>query len=141
MLRLTKKVEYALIALRHIAEKSDTEVSKTKEISEHYHIPQELLAKILQKLNRAGIIQSMQGPRGGYVLVRPLNEIPLSTIIEAIEGSYHFVECASGDKEDCFLIDDCVIRSPLLRINQEIRRFLSKVTVQQVVRGEVPPVR
>ena len=141
MLRLTKKVEYALIALRHIAGKENGEVSKTKEIAQRYHIPQELLAKILQQLNRAGIIRSVQGPRGGYVMARPLSEVSLARLIETVEGDYNFVECASGEKDDCLLFEDCVIRSPLLRINQEIRRFLNTVTVKQVVNGDVPPVR
>jgi len=141
MLRLTKKVEYALIALRHIASKGEGEVSKTKEIAEQYRIPHELLAKILQKLNRTGLIRSVQGPRGGYALARPLDQVSLSAIIELIEGDYNFVECAANKEDDCLLFQDCVIRSPLLRINQEIRRFLDTVTVQEVVQGRVPPIR
>jgi Rrf2 family protein len=135
MLRLTKKVEYSLIALRHIALTDG--VTTAKDIAERFQIPRELLAKILQKMTRAGIIRSIQGPKGGYVLESSLQDLSLSELIRIIEGGYEFVECASGRKDECLLMDNCIIRSPLLRVNKEIQRFLTTISVADVIRGKI----
>ena len=68
MVRLSKKVEYGLIAIRHIATKSFGEIVTAKEIADSYKIPYELLAKVLQKLTKSGLIISHQGVHGGYEL-------------------------------------------------------------------------
>ena len=78
MIRLSKKVEYGLIAIRHIATKPLGEIVTAKEIAETYGIPYELLSKVLQKLTKSGLISSHQGMRGGYALARPPVEIPVS---------------------------------------------------------------
>ena len=70
MLRLSKKVEYGLIAIRHIATRCNGELMTAKEISDMYRIPYDLLAKVLQKLAKAGLIVSHQGVHGGYTLAK-----------------------------------------------------------------------
>jgi Rrf2 family protein len=71
MLRLSKKADYALMAMRHLAIHSDAGSASAREIAEQYDIPVELLAKVLQRLTRKGLLSSHQGTRGGYVLRRP----------------------------------------------------------------------
>ena len=66
MLRLSKKADYALMAVRHLALKTGPSATSAREIAEQYDIPIELMAKVLQRLVRAGLLISTQGTRGGY---------------------------------------------------------------------------
>ena len=68
MIKLSKKVDYGLIAIGHIAYREKARVVTAKHIASEYNIPQELLAKVLQRLAREGLITSQNGPKGGYVL-------------------------------------------------------------------------
>ncbi len=70
MLRLSKKADYALLAMRHLAAQTDRDAVSAREVAEAYDIPPELLAKVLQQLARAGLLESHQGIHGGYVLAR-----------------------------------------------------------------------
>lgn len=133
MLRITKKVEYGLIALKHIHSKLGDDVSNAKEIAECAQIPKELLAKVLQQLTRANIIKSVQGPRGGYVLACSLHDISLEKFITVLEGEYDLVQCATETDENCYLIDCCNIRLPLLRINQQLKIFLTNITLGDII--------
>ena len=137
MLRLTKKVEYGLIALKHISSKSKDYIYNAKEIAECAQIPKELLAKVLQKLSRAGIISSVQGPRGGYILTCSLHEISLAKFITVLEGEYDLVQCASETEDNCYLIDCCNIRSPLLQINQQLKIFLDNISLGEILLSEL----
>lgn len=126
------------MALKHISDKPEGLISPAKEIADCTQIPRELLAKVLQQLNRAGMIRSIQGPKGGYVLSCSLANKSLAHFIETIEGEHSLVECASGDGEDCNLVDCCNVRSPLLRINHQLKRFLEKITLEEIITDKSP---
>ena len=85
MLRLSKKADYALMAMKHLATRPDTASASAREIAEQYDIPIELMAKVLQRLARRGLLTSHQGTRGGYRLGRPSSLISVADIIQAIE--------------------------------------------------------
>ncbi len=70
MLKLTKKADYGLIAMRHLAQHADLGACSAKDLAEMYSIPQEALAKILQRLTKAGLLVSQYGTNGGYTLAR-----------------------------------------------------------------------
>ena len=70
MLKLTKKADYGLIAMRHLAEHADLGACSAKDLAEMYSMPQEALAKILQRLTKAGLLVSQYGTNGGYTLAR-----------------------------------------------------------------------
>ena len=72
MLNITKTIEYALIAIRHISRKEGNDVSSAKEISSLYNIPHEIMAKTMQKLCKLGYLGAIKGPHGGYFLKKPL---------------------------------------------------------------------
>ena len=74
MLRLSKKTDYALMAMKHLALLGDRGSSSAREIAEQYDIPVELMAKVLQRLARKGLLSSHQGTRGGYELARPVGD-------------------------------------------------------------------
>ena len=86
MLRLSKKADYALIAMKHLAIRPDAASASAREIAEQYDIPVELMAKVLQRLARRGLLTSHQGTRGGYTLSRSKRSISVADIIQAIDG-------------------------------------------------------
>ncbi len=92
MLRMTKKSEYGIIALKHMMNQPADTVTSAKEIAGRYNISTEIMAKILQRLARKGMVSSCQGAHGGYVLAKDANKISLSEIIESIEGPVGLVE-------------------------------------------------
>ncbi len=133
MLQLSKKVEYGLIALRHIAMKPG-QVYTAKEIAKEYDIPFELLAKVLQKLARNGVVRSLQGVRGGYSLSKRPNEMTLSHIIHVIEDERPMVaECYSDGADSCYLFDNCTIRRPLGKLQRNLNVLFNSMTVQEII--------
>src|SRR5437763_1208466 len=93
MLRLSKKVEYGLVALQHMARRGS--VSTVREISDENGISYDLLAKIMQELKREGLVMSHQGVRGGYTLMLAPQEISVTRVIDALEEDTTITKCTS----------------------------------------------
>ena len=129
MLKLTRKLEYALIALRHMQMKGDT-LSSTKEIADMYTIPREILAKTLQQMARLKYIDAVQGPKGGYRIDNVLSKINLTQFVEGMEGPLEMVEC--NINSDCIQISTCNIRMPINKINQNIRSIFNKINITDI---------
>ena len=130
MLNITKTVEYALIAIRHINNNGQGRLCTSKEIASIYHIPQELLAKILQKLCKIGYLNGKKGAHGGYSLNKNLENINLMNFIESIEGPVGVVKCSID--LNCELLDICNIKNPMNQINYNIRKTLSKLSLHEL---------
>jgi Rrf2 family protein len=139
MLKLTRKSEYGLIALLHIDSQKDGELVTAKEIAETYQLPAELLGKVLQSLAREGLVESVQGSKGGYRLGTPIESVSLGEVIEKLEGPIVITPCCDGSL-DCRQVKTCNIHNPVQRIQEEVREFfytlsLSKFRSDPVVRG------
>ena len=101
MLKISKKADYALMALQYMATVQQGEMNafnihrvvNTKEIAEEHLIPLELLAKVLQTLAKHEMIESQNGPKGGYVLAREPRDISIAQVLEAIEGPLGIADC------------------------------------------------
>ena len=135
MFHLSKKIEYGLIAIRHMASGSKGQIFTTKEIADRYHLPYELLAKIMQKLAKEGFIVSHQGLYGGYTFVKNPGEIKILEIIRAIEGkpAVTIVQCESDTPNDCVIHDRCTIKSPLIKLQGNINKILDELTVMEIL--------
>lgn len=134
MVRLSKKVEYGLIALRHMAARPFAEIVTAKEVADRYGIPYDLLAKVLQRLGKAGLVSSHQGVRGGYTLAKDPREMPVSDIIHAIEGSAPTIaQCLSEGPASCDVFNVCTIKSPLTRVQANIDRAFHNMTLSEIV--------
>jgi FeS assembly SUF system regulator len=132
MLRLSKKADYALIAMKHLAQRTPGSCSTcAREIAEQYAIPIELMAKVLQRLVRTGLLVSTQGTRGGYALGRSSNSISVADVIQAIDGPLTVTACSS-DKNDCEQFSKCSIRDPLWQIRERIVAALGTVTLAEM---------
>ena len=134
MLTLTKKTDYALIALMHLAKGTEGSVS-AREIADQHGVPLPLLMNILKTLTQEGLIKSVRGPKGGYLLALRASEITLDRLIGAIEGPIRFVQCSEmgsvQGRLTCELVDTCPVRSPALRIHNRIKEFLSGMTLAE----------
>ena len=131
MLRLSKKADYALIAVRHLALPGGPSSTSAREFAEQYDIPIELMAKVLQRLVRAGVLISTQGTRGGYALSRPPAAISVADVIQAIDGPFTLTACSS-ENNDCDQYCKCSIRDPLWRIRERIAATLDTVTIAEM---------
>jgi Rrf2 family protein len=131
MLRLSKKADYALMAMKHLALKSDTGSISAREIAEHYDIPIELMAKVLQRLVQRGLLISHQGTRGGYKLSKPTTSISVADVIQAIDGPLTVTACSTED-EQCGQFAKCNIRDPLWRIKDRIVAALATCTLAEI---------
>src|SRR4051812_13543146 len=137
MLRLSKKADYALMAMQHLARKtSGAPSTSARDIAEQYDIPIELMAKVLQRLVRTGLLVSTQGTRGGYALSRPSSTISVADIIQAIDGPVTVTAC-STQKNDCEQYGKCSIRDPLWQIRERIVAALGTVTLAEMATDNV----
>ncbi len=161
MLRLTKKTEYALLALRSLAREQPGSAAPSRAlglgaqavvpidaaitlppdlvtaraIAQRYQIPEMLLAKVLQRLKKSGIVVAAKGSGGGYRLARPLSEIPLITVLSLFDEHTNLVEC-QDDHGRCQQLESCDIKGPLSVLNAALMEPLRRMTVQDLF---VPP--
>jgi Rrf2 family protein len=139
MLKLTKKADYGLIAMRHLAEHADLGACSAKDLAEMYMMPQEALAKILQKLTKAGLLVSQHGTNGGYTLARDSRRISAFEVIRAIDGPLFITSCSAAT-EDCEQSDRCTVREPLRRVSRSIEEVLNRLTIWEMTEPEQEPV-
>lgn len=127
MLKLSRKADYGLISLKHMAMKRSS--ASAREIAESYGIPLPLLAKVLQKLAHTGFLQSENGANGGYRLRKRASEISALEIIRAIDGPVFLTSCATGTHRECGVSDRCNVREPLRKIHEGIQTLLAGLTI------------
>ena len=131
MLRLSKKADYGLIALSYMAAPGQRAIVSTREMAEQHDIPVELLAKVLQRLARRGVLTSVQGINGGYRLARDPQAISVADVVEAIDGPLTLTAC-SDTTDSCDQFAKCNIRDPLHRIRERIAAALATCSVAEL---------
>ena len=132
MLKLSKKTDYALMAVQYMASKNSLRAVNTKEIAEEYRIPVELLAKVLQKLGKKGLVISQNGPKGGYLLAKGASDISVLSVIQAIEGHIGITECYHNEDSHCVQMARCNIRTPLRNIQNSIYSLLESMSIEDM---------
>ena len=143
MLRLTKKADYGLMALKYLAEQTAASPTSAfapasaKDIADAYHIPPPLLAKILQTLARGGLLVSSAGTNGGYALARPASEITAFEVIRTIDGPLFITSCITIHGT-CDLDSHCTIKEPLRKVNDSIKDLLSAIRIADLIEAPDP---
>lgn len=138
VLKLTKKADYALMAMKHLAEHSSEGSRSAKDVSDAYGIPPEALAKILQRLAKAGLLLSQHGTNGGYTLARPAHTISAFEVIHAIDGPLFITSCITV-RGECDQSDRCNIREPLRKVNESIEAVLKRIKISHMREEEEEP--
>ena len=137
MLRFTKRADYGLMAIHYIAINEDRGVVSAKRIADEFHIPSELLAKILQRLAKKKLITSQNGPKGEYLLARRPSEISVGDVIRALEGPINIVSCLEASSE-CPQMAHCNLRRPVQKIQAAISRVLDTMSLTELNSSDVP---
>ena len=131
MLKLTKKADYGLIALKHLAVSGQSGTASAKEIADAYGIPLPLLAKILQKLTKTGLLVSVSGSSGGYKLARQPHKISALEVIHAIDGPIILTTCFTAHGH-CDQSGKCTVREPLRKVHEAIIHLLEHIKISDM---------
>jgi Rrf2 family protein len=134
MLKLSKKADYGLIALKHLALHDGEGTASAADIAEIYGISGTLMAKVLQRLARKGLLRASHGSTGGYVLAKNPAEITALEAISAIDGPVMITSCQTAHGT-CDHSDVCTVRDPLRRVNDGILQVLEAVTITSLAQG------
>ena len=137
MLKLTKKADYGLMALKFLDEHPERPALSAKDVADAYGIPAQLLAKILQQLTKSGLLRSTAGMNGGYALSREARSISAYEVILAIDGPFFITSCSKG-KTGCELGSSCTIKEPLAQVNETIAGVLKSISIQDLAEHEQP---
>jgi len=131
MLKLSKKADYGLIAVKHLAMCNGQGAQSAADIAEAYSISGPLMAKVLQKLAKSGLLDAHHGSGGGYTLARDPETLTALEVISAIEGPLFITSCITS-RGACEQTPKCTVREPLRRVNESILQVLGSVTISQL---------
>ena len=131
MFKLSKKADYGLIAVKHLAGHRNEHACSANEIAEEYGISVTLMAKVLQKLARQGLVAAKHGSSGGYQLAKEPGQISALDVITAIDGPVLITSCVTSHG-NCDATEKCSVREPLRRVNESILQVLGTVTISQM---------
>ena len=131
MLKLTKKADYGLMAMKHLAEFGAGSSCSANDIAEAYDIPPAALAKILQRLVKAGLLASHHGTHGGYALARSPRTISALEVIKAIDGPLFITACVTH-RGACYQSAKCTVREPLRKVNESIQQVLGRINISDM---------
>jgi Rrf2 family protein len=119
------------MAMKHLAEHAHEGACSAKDVAESYGIPQEALAKILQRLVKAGLLHSQHGINGGYTLARDASAISAFEVIRAIEGPLFITSCITV-RGECGQSSRCTIREPLRKVSSSIEEVLKQIAISEM---------
>ena len=134
MFALTKKTDYAIIALAHMAQRPGV-ICNAREIAERFHVPLALMIKVLKVLSQGELVRSIRGVKGGYTLAMPAERISLAAIIATIEGPVRFVQCAGSPEPHesaCELLEVCPVTRTVRKVHEKLKGFLNQVTLADI---------
>ena len=138
-MRFTAMFRYGLRALAVMSERYGQQPVSAKEISKLEDISPSFLEQLLAHLRRHEIIVGVRGPGGGFRLKKPPEEILISDVVKALEGSFYVSSCLSGNGDcandrgnPCDRFDDCVVVPMLKRLEEDISNVLSSYTLSDI---------
>jgi Rrf2 family protein len=139
VLRISKKLDYSLIVLVHLAAAPKGTLLSARDIAHSYGLPLPITAGLLKTLARHDIIRSIRGARGGYVLAVPADKLPLSRVIEAIEGPLELADCIkvtnSRRSRECELVDRCPVMNPIRKLHETVYGILADMSLAHLADG------
>jgi Rrf2 family protein len=130
MIKINRKVEYALMVLKHMKEKGQSELTTAREVCDRFDLPFDTTAKVMQQMNSAAILHSIKGVKGGYTMARDLSTISYMELAELIEGKSFMMDCHEGP---CDLYHKCNISQPIKRLNDYIINIFNSLTLNELL--------
>jgi Rrf2 family protein len=139
MLKINKKVEYALMALKFMADKTHegpgVPLISAREICDKFNTPFDTTAKVMQLMNNQDIVKSTKGIKGGYSLNKDLSEITYMELVRLIEGKEHLGRICESKQGTCELFSKCNIATPVEKLNRKLNQFLETLTLEDLLQG------
>ena len=136
MIKVNRKTEYALMALKYIMEKESRGLTTARELCDHFGTPFDTTAKVLQIMNQNDILGSVKGINGGYALKMSLSNVSFNELTKIIDGKNHTDHFCHGTKGLCELSKTCNIATPLDTLNKKIKNYLNTISLQDLLGGE-----
>ena len=133
-MKLSTKGRYGLRALIDLAQYSENEPVSITSISDRQDISERYLEQLMAMLKKSGLVKSVRGAGGGYVLAKKMNEISVGDVLRALEGNLDPVACTGFDQEaGCKAADNCVTKYVWQKINDSINRTVDEIKLDQLV--------
>lgn len=130
MIKINRKVEYALMVLKFMKGRHLDELTTAREVCDKYHTPFDTTSKVMQLMNSAGILHSQKGVKGGYSLSGDLSDVSFVGLVQLIEGKSFMMDCHEGP---CDLFKSCNIAQPIRRLNDYIINIFSTITLNEIL--------
>ena len=133
-MKLSTKGRYGLRAMIDLADYSEESPQSIANIADRQSISDSYLEQLMAKLKKAGLITSIRGAQGGYVLAKPREEISVGDILRALEGNLSPVNCTGlkGD-QSCLGSDKCVTKYVWKRIDESIQNAVDTIMLSELV--------
>lgn len=138
MVKISRKVEYALMALQHMDRQPPDQVVSAKDLCATFRVAFPVLSKVLQNLAAAGMLRSEQGAHGGYQLARPLSTVTFGELSEAVVGPMQFAYCLHRDRVRCHFAECCNVISPIIRLSNRIEELFFSMSLEELLHADEP---
>jgi Rrf2 family nitric oxide-sensitive transcriptional repressor len=133
MNKMNRKLEYSLMALKHMATKMPGEITTAKEVSESYSAPFDATARVMQAMAQKGLLKSEQGAFGGYHLSKKVANVTLNDLIEVVQGPTRISRCLQHTETPCEIQKNCNIISPVTNLNKRLTDFYKSVSIEELI--------
>lgn len=133
MFKINRKIEYALIALKHMHSKDSGQLTSAKEVCTIYSTPFDPTSRVMQMMTQNGILWAEQGAKGGYKLRQDLSQLSLLELSRILIGPIEIANCFQGEDSNCDIICSCKIIAPMLKLNDNINELFSKMMVADLL--------
>lgn len=135
MIKINRKVEYALMVLKLMKDKGPSELTTAREVCDQFKTPFDTTAKVMQVMNNAGILHSQKGVKGGYTLSRDLSAVTYMELVELIEGKSFMMDChdLGAGSGPCELYHNCNISRPIKRLNDYLISIFKSLTLNELL--------
>jgi Rrf2 family protein len=133
MLKINRKIEYALIALKHMTRKAPGQLTSAKEICDVYHTPFDPTSRVLQIMAQHEILRAEQGAYGGYQILKDLSKVTVGDLSDMIIGPIQIANCFHGDYSHCDLTHSCSVIGPMLNLNERISQLFHNMKVSELI--------
>lgn len=138
MNKLNRKLEYALMALKHMSAKIPGELTSAKEVSENFSTPFDATARVMQVMAQKGLLRAEHGAFGGYQITKDLSKVTMLQLLEIIEGPTAMVKCMFKESH-CEIHGTCNIASPIQLLQNKLNEFYGNITLKELL-VEAPAV-
>jgi Rrf2 family protein len=130
MIKINRKVEYALMVLKLMKDKGPTALTTAREVCDQFNTPFDTTAKVMQLMNNTGLLHSHKGVKGGYTLSKDLSRVSYMELVEMIEGKSFMMDCTEGP---CDFIQKCNIAQPIKRLNDYLIMIFNTLSLNELL--------